>query len=101
MSSSKHVQETHRTSKRFLEKNFNGKCSLSKVAVNPFPIACDPETDVSEPLPPNEASYYNTIIGVLRWVVELGRIDVKRRSRCYRCIWLTPEKVISRLPCML
>jgi hypothetical protein len=76
MSSSKYVQEAYHTSKRFLEKNFNGKYSLPKVAVNPFPVACDPETDVSEPLPPNEASYYNTIIGVLRWAVELGRIDV-------------------------
>jgi hypothetical protein len=70
------VQEAYHTCKRFVEEKLKGKYSLPKVAANPFPVGCDPETDVSDPLPPDEASYYNTIIGVLRWVVELGRVDV-------------------------
>ena len=36
----------------------------------------DPELDTSPELDPNTASYYLTIIGILRWMVELGRIDI-------------------------
>ena len=32
--------------------------------------------DVSQLLLPDEASYFQTIIGVMRWMVELGRIDI-------------------------
>ena len=32
--------------------------------------------DVSPELPPDQASYYQTIIGVMRWMVELGRVDI-------------------------
>ena len=36
----------------------------------------DPELDTSPELDPDAASYYLTIIGILRWMVELGRIDI-------------------------
>ena len=32
--------------------------------------------DVSPELNETEAAYYHSLIGVLRWIVELGRIDV-------------------------
>ena len=32
--------------------------------------------DVSPLLLPEEASYYHTVIGVLRWIVELGCVDI-------------------------
>ena len=35
-----------------------------------------PELDASEPCTDNEANYYQNLIGVLRWIVELGRIDI-------------------------
>ena len=35
----------------------------------------DPELYTSPELDPDTASYYLTIIGILRWMVELGRID--------------------------
>jgi hypothetical protein len=34
-----------------------------------------PELDVSTLLSPEQASYYSSLIGILQWVVELGRID--------------------------
>ena len=42
------------------------------------PISRDyrPEVDISRPLTPAEASEYQSMIGILRWIVELGRIDV-------------------------
>ena len=35
-----------------------------------------PELDVSPELEPAEASYYQSLIGVLRWIMELGRVDI-------------------------
>ena len=35
----------------------------------------DPEFDTSPELDPNAASYGLTVIGILRWKIELGRID--------------------------
>ena len=32
--------------------------------------------DISRMLTPDKASYFQTIIGVMRWMVELGRIDI-------------------------
>ena len=49
---------------------------MYKVAPNPFEIHYDPDTDVTDLLPPDQASYYNSIIGVMRWMVELGRVDI-------------------------
>ena len=35
-----------------------------------------PESDVSRELNVANATYYQSLIGVLRWIVELGRVDV-------------------------
>ena len=35
-----------------------------------------PEVDVSPILPPSEAAYYQSVIGILRWIVELNRINI-------------------------
>ena len=32
--------------------------------------------DVSPVLGPDQANYYQSLIGVLRWAIELGRIDM-------------------------
>ncbi len=41
-------------------------------APNPLTFDYRPEIDVSQELAENDASYYQTLIGVLRWIVELG-----------------------------
>ena len=35
-----------------------------------------PEVDVSEELGPQEAYYYHSLIAILRWIVELGRVNI-------------------------
>ena len=35
-----------------------------------------PEIDISGDLPEDEAAYYHLLIGVLRWIMELGRVDM-------------------------
>ena len=41
-----------------------------------FPSKWKPELDVTPELGDNDANYYQQQIGVLRWIVELGRIDI-------------------------
>ena len=41
-----------------------------------FPSGWKPELDVTPELSDEDASYYQQQIGVLRWMVELGRIDI-------------------------
>ena len=43
---------------------------------NPFKMGYDPELDTSPELDPGTTSYYLTIISILRWMIELARIDI-------------------------
>ena len=43
---------------------------------NPFPLGYEPCMDLSPMLSPEESSYFQTIIGVMRCMVELGRTDI-------------------------
>ena len=76
MSPSKYVQEAVNNCEKYLSDNFDGKYSLPKVAPNPFAMGYEPELDDSTPLEPDAASYFQSIIGVLRWMCEIGRIDI-------------------------
>jgi hypothetical protein len=42
----------------------------------PMMSKCRPEIDVTRELLVNEASYYQSLIGILRWIVELGRVHI-------------------------
>jgi len=35
-----------------------------------------PELDVTPLLPPEKAQYFQNLIGILRWIIELGRLDI-------------------------
>jgi hypothetical protein len=59
-----------------LKKNFDGKYKLPVKAENPFPTTYDPTSDTSEPLVPEQASFYMHLIGCMRWMIEIGRIDI-------------------------
>ena len=45
-------------------------------AENPFAISYHPEMDTTPELKPVLVTYYQSQIGVLRWMVELGRVDI-------------------------
>ena len=45
-------------------------------AETPLKSTYRPELDISAELNPTDASYYQSLIGVLRWIVELGRVDI-------------------------
>ena len=74
MSSAKFVYEAVRNYAVHLAANC-GRFRLPKKAENPFKMGCDPELDTILELDP-DADYYLTVICILRWIIELGRINI-------------------------
>lgn len=72
-SSSKYVQESVANVEKELAKT-GGKLPASAKA--PLSANYRPELDMSPELEAADASYYQSLIGVLRWIVELGRVDI-------------------------
>ena len=44
------------------------------MADSPLTTTCRPELDVSRELNVADAAYYQSLIGIWRWIVELGRM---------------------------
>ena len=74
-SASKYVQEAVSNSEAYLHDNFGGR-KFAKKVINPFESEYDPLMDFSAELGPIFLNYYQTHIGILTWMVELGRIDI-------------------------
>jgi hypothetical protein len=73
MSSSQYVQEAVKNVETYLrERNM----SLPAKATTPLTSNYRPELDVSAELDPERANYYMSLIGILRWSVEIGRMDI-------------------------
>ena len=66
MRTAKFVHEAVRNCQVHLLSNYGGKYKMPKRAKNPFKMDYDPELDTSPSLDPDSASYYLTIIGILR-----------------------------------
>jgi hypothetical protein len=49
---------------------------LRKRTPSPMESNYRPELDVSPVLGPEKANYYQSQLGILRWIVELGHIDI-------------------------
>jgi hypothetical protein len=45
-------------------------------APTPLSSGYRPEIDVSPELGNTDSSYFHSLVGVLRWIVELGRVDI-------------------------
>ncbi len=61
----------------WLEKKSDSARLKTKVS-SMFPTDWKPELDVSDELDSETGSYYQQQVGVLRWLVELGRWDIVR-----------------------
>ena len=51
--------------------------ALPKKVSVPFNTGYRTEIDISKELPQSEASYFQSLIGILRWIVELSWIDIE------------------------
>ncbi|KAI2495421.1 hypothetical protein MHU86_19096 [Fragilaria crotonensis] len=75
MSSSKYIQAAVANVKAFHARHFPTR-KWAKRSSGPFPLNYAPELDVTPELSSEQASFYQSQIGVLRWCVELGRVDI-------------------------
>jgi hypothetical protein len=73
-SSSQYVQAAVKNVESYLSRQNRWK--LPPKAETPMRTSYRPEIDVSPELKPIEASYYQSLIGILGWIVELGRVDI-------------------------
>ena len=76
MSPSKYVKEAVRICKKYVARHLSKEYRFPRRADNPFEGGCSPKLDVSPVLGPEEASYYQSEIGVMRWIIEMGRINI-------------------------
>ena len=75
MSPMKYVPEVVRNCTAYLAVDYDGLFRLLKKEENPFRMCYDPELDISPELEP-DATYYYTIIGIHKRIINLGRIDI-------------------------
>jgi hypothetical protein len=75
-SSSQYVQAAVKNLEENLAKPENVRWKMPSKAETPTQTTYRPELDVSPELSAREAAYYQSLIGVLRWIVELGRVDI-------------------------
>jgi hypothetical protein len=75
----------------YLNKRKDTKWSLPAKVETPLRTMYRPELDISPELEPTEATYFMLIIGALRRIVELGRIDV-----CLKCSMLSSHFALPR-----
>ena len=70
-SSSQYVQAAVKNVEEYLNKRNDPQWCLPKTDT-PLRTTYRPELDVTPELQPTEAAYYMSLIGILRWIVELG-----------------------------
>ena len=94
-SSSQYVQAAVKNVEEYLNKK---GMKLKKGVKAPFTSSYRPEVDGSEELDDEGATYYQSLIGILRWIVELGRIDVGvEASMLASCMALPREGNLQQL----
>ncbi len=76
LSPSEYVAQAVKNCAKHLTDKLNNHFCLPQQADNPFPYDYCLELDLSEPLDPECSSFYQHLIGVMRWMVELERIDI-------------------------
>ena len=74
---SQYIQNAIKNTKSYSQKS-NQK--LISFAPSPFNMGYWTETDTSSILGSVDSSYFQSLIGTLQWIMELGRIDVKFKA---------------------
>ena len=76
LSPSKYVNQAVQNCQTHLTQKLSGMFTIPGKVVNPFPEKYSSDTDVTDPLDPDCSSFFQHLIGVMCWMVELGRVDI-------------------------
>jgi hypothetical protein len=90
-SSSQHVQAAVKNVEECLLKRDDVNWKLPTKADTPLRTSYRPELDVSPELQSTDAACCMSLMGMLRWIVELGRVDV-----CLECSMLSSHLALPR-----
>ena len=61
-------------------------------AKSPWSYNYRPETDITPELSAEDAAYFQSLIGVLRWIVELGRADIAMETSSLASMMANPRE---------
>ena len=75
-SSSQYVQAAVRNVEEYIAKSHDKSWKIPNKVETPMRSTYQPELDVSEGLSPSDTAYYQSLIAILWWIVELGCVDV-------------------------
>ena len=75
-SSSQYVQSAIKNVEEYIGRTETTHLKILSKAETPLATSYRPELDVSPELTPTDSAYYQSLIGILWWIVELGRIDI-------------------------
>jgi hypothetical protein len=76
MSSTTYIKNAIANIRELLKEDGRELRTSKRRGRTPLPVAYKPELEQSNELPPAMISRYLQLIGILRWAVELGRIDI-------------------------
>ncbi len=79
LSPSKYVTQAVKNCAKHLTDKLKNRFCLPQRADNPFPYDYCPELDLSDPYDPEYSLFYQHLIGVMRWMVELGCINIANK----------------------
>ena len=60
-----------------------------------------PEIDITTELGEEDTAYFHSLIGVLRWIVELGRVDINVEASMLSTLGNAKRRTHSRSPTRL
>ena len=91
-SSSQYVQSAIKNVEEYVERPENTHLKIPSKLETPLTTSYRPELDVSPELTPRDSAYYQSLIGILRWIVELGRIDTCLEVSMMLSLLVMPRK---------
>ena len=89
LSSSQYIQNAVKNVEDHLAKT--GR-KLPPSTKSPWSSGYRPETDTSPELSASDAAYFQSLIGVLRWIVELNRIDICMETSALASMMALPRE---------
>ena len=70
------LQSAIKNVEEYVGRPENTHLKIPSKTETPLTTSYRPELDVSPELTPRDSAYYQSLIGILWWIVELGRIDI-------------------------
>jgi hypothetical protein len=90
-SSLQYVQAAVKNVEAYLSMIDDERWRLPEKAETPLQTSYRPELDVTPELEPSNAAYYQSLVGMLQWMVELGRVDI-----CLECSMMSSHLAMPR-----